>query len=293
MKLLVIGREGQLARSLRQRAAGVELVALGRPDVDLEIPGSAERAIAHIGPDIVINAAAYTAVDAAEMEADRAFRINGEAAGEIARAATTAGARLVHVSTDYVFDGSSADPYSEGAPTKPLNVYGRSKLEGEERVRAESPRHAIVRTAWLYSPFGRNFVRTMVAAAPERETLRVVADQHGSPTSALDLADAILAMLPHQEGWGETYHVAGNGTASWFDLAEAAMAECRRLGLPAARVEPITTADWPTPARRPANSMLDSGRFERTFDFRMPQWRGSLAAVIEQIARDDCKAAGE
>ena len=285
MKLLVIGREGQVARSLRQRATGVGLVALGRPDVDLEKAGSAEAAIAREKPDVVVNAAAFTAVDAAEAEPDRAFRVNGEAAGEVARAARHAGAKLVHLSTDYVFDGSSPVAHTEDAPSNPLNHYGRSKLDGETRVRAEAPEHAIVRTAWVYSPFGRNFVTTMVAAAAQRDVLRVVADQRGSPTSALDLADAILAMVAAPAGWGETYHVAGSGTASWFELAAATMDECRRLGLPSARVEPIATADWPTPARRPANSMLDSGKFERAFGFRMPQWRESLAGVVEQVAR--------
>ena len=285
MKLLVIGSNGQLARSLQQRASGVELIALGRPDVDLELAGSAEAAIARVAPDVVINAAAFTAVDAAEAEPDRAFHINGKAAGEVARAAQGAGAKLIHISTDYVFDGSSPVAYTEDAPTNPLNVYGRSKLDGEEHVRADASEYAIIRTSWVYSPFGRNFVRTMVAAARERDTLRVVADQRGSPTSAFDLADAVLAMLRAGTGWGETYHVAGSGTASWFDLAKATMEECERAGLPSAKVEPITTADWPTPARRPPNSVLDSGKFERTFGLRLPGWRESLTEVVEQIAQ--------
>ena len=287
MKLLVIGSNGQLARSLRQRASRLDLELLGRPDVDLEVSGSAGAAIGRLKPDIVINAAAYTAVDDAESEGQRAFRINGEAAGEIARAVRGAGAKLIHLSTDYVFDGRSAAPYDEDAAICPLNVYGSSKLDGEERVRAETPDHAIVRTAWVYSPFGRNFVRTMIAAAETRGTLRVVADQRGSPTSALDLADAILAMAAAETGWGQTYHVAGSGEASWYDLAGAVMAECRRIGLPAAELEPISTAEWPTAAQRPANSVLDSGKFERTFGFRMPDWRQSLPEVVEQIARGE------
>lgn len=284
MKLLVIGSNGQVALSLKQRAGDADLLALGRPDVDLEIPGSAEIAIARAKPDVVINAAAYTAVDAAEAEPERAFRVNGEAAGEIAAAAHQAGARLIHISTDYVFDGRTSDPYAEDTEPHPLSVYGRSKLDGEIRVRAQNREHAIIRTAWLYSPFGKNFVKTMVSAARERNELRVVADQHGSPTSALELADAVLLVARNPEGWGETYHVAGSGTASWFDLAAATMEQCRRLGLPAAHVEPITTADWPTPAKRPANSALDSRKFERMYQHRMPDWRQSLPSVIDQIA---------
>lgn len=291
MRLLVTGTQGQLARSLVERAAShpqFELVAAGRPELDLEIPGSAAAAVRSIAPDVVINAAAYTAVDQAEDEPDRAMRINGEAAGELAAAARAIGAPIIQISTDYVFDGRSAAPYAEDAPTNPIGAYGRSKLAGEERVRQANPDHLILRTAWVYSPFGHNFVKTMMRLAQTRDGLTVVADQIGNPSSALDLADGILAML---EGWrdgeriglGGTYHLAGTGSASWFDFARAIFDECRARGLPAAEVEPIRTADWPTKAARPANSQLDSSKFSQDFDWQMPDWRQSMANAVSRL----------
>jgi dTDP-4-dehydrorhamnose reductase len=292
MKVLVTGREGQLARSLAERAAGrgdVELLAVGRPELDFEVPGSAARAIADASPDVVINAAAYTAVDQAEDEPERAFRINADAAGEVAEAASKAGAAIIQLSTDYVFDGRSAEPYSEDSATNPVNVYGRSKLAGEEQVRAANPNHLIVRTSWVYSPFGRNFVKTIMAAARDREVLTVVDDQRGCPTSALDLAEALLTVAEdwrqrRATGLGETYHLAGGGTTSWSGFAQAIMEHCRALGLPVADVRPIRTADWPTKAARPINSTFDCTKLARDFGFSMPQWRDSLPAVVERIA---------
>lgn len=287
MKVLIIGRDGQLGRSLLERAEGrrLELVAVGRQEADLAVPGSAAQAISAASPDVVINAAAYTAVDQAEDEPELAFRINADAAGEAAEAARAAGAALIQISTDYVFDGRSTEPYSEDAPTNPLGVYGRSKLAGEEAVRAATPDHVILRTAWLYSPFGRNFVRTMVEAAKTRDRVRVVDDQHGSPTSALDVADGLLAMMEKwPSGLGETYHLACSGAASWFDLAVQVMASCRHAGLPAAKVEPIATGDWPTRATRPRNSALDSRKFAGNFGFVMPDWRSSVTEVVRRLA---------
>jgi dTDP-4-dehydrorhamnose reductase len=286
MKILVTGRAGQLVSSLVERAQhdpDVSLVALGRPELDLERPGAAADAIADSSPDLVINAAAFTAVDAAEDDPERAFRINADAAGEIAAAARAAGVPIVHVSTDYVFDGASAAPYREDDPVAPIGVYGRSKLAGEEQVRAANPDHLIVRTAWVYSPFGRNFVRTMMAAAREREELRVVADQRGNPTNALDLADALLAIARRWQGG--TIHLAGTGAASWFEFASAIMAECALLGVPAARIVPIATADWPTRAQRPQDSTLDCGRAASLFGVHMPGWRESLPAVVARLAQ--------
>jgi dTDP-4-dehydrorhamnose reductase len=289
MRILVTGTEGQLARSLVERARlhpEVDLVTIGRPDVDLETPGSAAAAIERAAPDIVINAAAYTAVDQAEDEPDRAFRINSDAAGEVAEAAAKSGAAAVHVSTDYVFDGDGTGPYREDAAVNPLGVYGRSKLAGEEKVRAANPRHAIVRTAWVYSPFGRNFVKSIMTAAGVRDRLSVVADQRGSPSSALDLADGLLAMTKAGNGWGETYHLAGRGQASWCEFAREIMAQCAANDLPHVPVDPIRTEDWPTKAVRPRNSVLDSGKFEQAFSFAMPDWRTSLSAVVERLARE-------
>jgi dTDP-4-dehydrorhamnose reductase len=293
MRVLVTGREGQLVQSLleRGRDRGHELIAMGRPDLDLEQPGSAGAAVRGTRPDVVVSAAAYTAVDQAEDEPERAHRINGAAAGELAEAAREVGARIIHISTDYVFDGRSPEPYRPEDPVAPLGVYGRSKLEGEERVRAANPDHLILRTAWVYSPFGKNFVKTMMTVARSRDIVTVVGDQQGNPTSALDLADGTLAVLDLWEGGsrsglGKTLHLAGTGAASWAELASTVYAECERRGLPHAAVTPIRTEDWPTKAVRPAFSMLDSSSFERESQFRMPDWQESVAAVVGRLAQE-------
>jgi dTDP-4-dehydrorhamnose reductase len=290
MRLLVTGREGQLARGLlARRRDGVEIQALGRPELDLERPATIARAVADTAPDVVVNAAAYTAVDQAEDEPERAFRVNAEAAGELAAAARRQGARIVQVSTDYVFDGTGEGAYAESAPTRPLGVYGRSKREGEIAVAQANPDHVVLRTAWVYSPFGRNFVKTMLALAETRDELGVVADQRGSPTAAADLADGILAMVGAWRdrpglGLGGTYHVAGSGEASWFDFAEEIFRQAARHGRPAARVRPISTADYPTRAARPMNSVLDSRRFAADFGYRAPAWQESTAAVVAELS---------
>jgi dTDP-4-dehydrorhamnose reductase len=261
----------------------------------MEDPGAIAKAIDQVRPDVVINAAAYTAVDRAEDEPERAFRINADAAGEAASAACRAGIPIIHVSTDYVFDGQSSGPYREDAPAAPMGIYGRSKLAGEELVRAGAHDHLIMRTAWVYSPFGGNFLKTMMALAQRNPVVKVVADQRGNPSSALDLADGLISILQHWRGgdWiglGRTYHLAGTGEASWADFASAIFDQCRELGLPFAEVEPIATADWPTKARRPANSTLDSSRFSADFGFEMPHWRMSSAATVRRLASPDASA---
>lgn len=291
MKVLVTGKEGQLVKSLLERSQsrkGIEMAAFGRPHLDLESLGSATEAIAHFAPDVVINAAAYTAVDQAEDEPERAFRINGDAAGEVAAAARAAGARIIHISTDYVFDGQGEGPYSEDAPVNPLGVYGRSKLAGEEQVRSNNPDHAIVRTAWVYSPFGKNFLKTMIAFGQSRDLVTVVADQYGNPSSGLDLADGLLAIVDHWSeggaGHGETYHLAGTGSASWYEFAACIFGVLRGLELPSAEVRPLRTADWPTKAVRPQNSSLNCSKFTSTFGFAMPDWRSSTVETIKRVA---------
>jgi dTDP-4-dehydrorhamnose reductase len=293
VKILVTGREGQLVRSLIERVSGnpeFEIVALGRPELDLERPATLAASVRAVAPDVLINAAAYTAVDQAEDEPERAHVVNAEAPAALAAAARACGARFVHVSTDYVFDGRAERPYREDDPIAPLGVYGRTKAEGEARVRSDSPDHLIIRTAWVYSPFGRNFVRTMMgAAAAGRDTLRVVADQQGNPSSAHDLAEGLLAAaraLRNRPTLAGTYHLAGTGITSWHGFAEAIFRHCASLGLATARVEPIATADWPTRAPRPAFSALDGSRFERDFGYRMPPWQDSLPLVIDRLARD-------
>jgi dTDP-4-dehydrorhamnose reductase len=294
MKILVTGREGQLARSLVERGtrAGFSLIAVGRPELDLERPESIAPAIAAAAPDVVINAAAYTAVDHAEDQPELAARINGEAAGEVAAAARRAGARVVQISTDYVFDGAASEPYDEGAPTRPLGAYGRSKLEGEEAVRAANSDHTIVRTAWVYSPFGRNFVKTMLDLARTRDTISVVADQRGNPSSALDLADGLLALLSGwrsepERGKGEIYHLAGTGSTSWDMFARQIFAEAEKLGAPSAEVRSIRTEDYPTKATRPRSSRLDCSKFERDFGYRAPAWQISAAQVVGRLVSHD------
>lgn len=292
MKVLVTGQTGQLARSLLERSerhSGLQVVAVGRPELDLEEPGSAGQCIAAARPDLVINAAAYTAVDQAEAEPDRAFRINAAAAGEVAAAARKVGARVIQISTDYVFIGAAERPWLPDDRTGPLGVYGASKLAGEEAVRAANPGNLIVRTSWVFGPFGRNFVTTMLRLAGERDEVQVVADQRGCPTSSLDLADALLQVAERwssgdHRGVGATYHLAGSGEASWCEFAGRIMAEFRAAGLPSAEVRPIATADWPTPARRPLYSVLSSEAFERDFGTHMPAWPDSLKEVVGRLA---------
>lgn len=290
MRILVTGGGGQVARSIAERARfaqSVEVISADRSFLDITDVPSIAPVMDRIAPNIVINAAAYTAVDKAETD-PHAFAVNADGAGALASAAEAAGARLLHLSTDYVFDGSGQAPRDESAPTGPINAYGRSKLAGEVAVRSEKPDATIIRTSWLFSPFGTNFVRSMVAAATQRPVLEVVADQVGNPTSGLDLADALLAIARSWRegnvmGRGETYHIAGTGFASWADVAEAVMEECAAQGRPAARIERIRSADWPTAARRPLNSQLDCGKAAADFGIVMPDWQSSLGPIVARI----------
>lgn len=296
MRLLVTGKDGQLARGLAESVASrpdVAFVAASRPELDLEVPGSAWEFISRLAPDVVINAAAYTDVDGAEEQPLRALRINAEAAGEVAAAAAAVGAPIIHISTDYVFDGSATRPYAEEAPTGPINAYGRSKFAGEEAVRSANSAHLILPTAWVYSPFGRNFVKTMFQAAEDREEIRVITDNRGSPTSALDLADALLKVVREWSGnQSGVYHLAGSGDASWFELADAVM-KCRaRLELRTARLVPIGTSEWPMRAVRPSFSELSDVKFTRDFGFALPHWQASVARVVARLAGGPDKRLG-
>ncbi len=292
MRLLIAGWQGQLARALVELAPGhpdIEALAVGRPALDLCEPASITRAMTDFRPDVIINTAAYTAVDKAETEPDAAFALNRDGARLLAEAAHRRGAAIIHVSTDYVFDGAKPTPYREDDPTAPLNVYGRSKLEGELAVRAANPRHAIVRTAWVHSPGGANFVRTMLRLAADRETLRVVDDQIGSPTYAPHLAVAIIALAgaiatrnAGDDCWG-TYHAAGTGEVTWCGLAREVFRISAAHGGPSAAIEAITTADYPTPARRPANSRLDCSRLATRFGIVMPPWQSGVADGVGRL----------
>lgn len=286
MRILVTGREGQVVRSLIERSAGmpgVELIALGRPELDLAEPGAAADVVRRIGADVLINAAAYTAVDQAEGEPELAYRVNGEAAGELARAARDIGARMIHLSTDYVFDGRKLGPYREDDPVGPISVYGRSKLLGEERVRTENPDHLILRTSWVYSPWGRNFVKTMLVLARTREEVSVVDDQLGSPTNALDFADALLTIATAERTTG-TFHYAGPEMMSWAEFAQRIFSASAELGGPSARVRTIDSAALQgRAATRPSNSRLDSAAFNSHFAAALPSPAMGLRPVVARI----------
>jgi dTDP-4-dehydrorhamnose reductase len=261
---------------------------VGRPEFDLGNEASIRNVIASAGPDVIVNAAAYTAVDQAETDQEAAWQQNACAPATIAKAAAEISAKLIHVSTDYVFDGKGAVPYLEDAQVNPTNFYGRTKLEAERAISSTFDDHIIVRTSWVYSPFGKNFVKTMLALAETRDELRVVADQVGSPTSALDLADGLLAVLGRWEddpelGLGSIYHLAGSGHTSWAGLAERVMSTSRQLGGAGAAVVPIATSDYPTPAPRPAYSIMNSARFERIFGYRAPHWEAATDAVVRRL----------
>ena len=287
-RILVVGRTGQLAASLAIHG-GLDVQCLGRPALDLEQPHTIAAALNEVAPTLVVNAAAYTAVDAAESDAAAALRVNRDGPAELARHCAAAGLPLIHVSTDYVYDGTKAAPYIEADATNPQGVYGSSKLAGELAVLAQCPRAIVLRTSWVYAPFGKNFVRTMLRLGEQQERLRVVADQRGCPTSALALARAILAIAARlaETGWRDDYagiyHAAGDGEATWHQLAEATFAAAARHGARVPVVEPIATADYPTKAKRPADSRLDCTKLAATFGARLPPWRDSLAETIDAI----------
>ena len=294
MKLLLLGGNGQVGRELRRSLAPLgELVVATRDGKDADVaadfdaPASLAAVIAQVAPDVVVNAAAYTAVDKAEGDIEAAFRANAEAPAAIADACAASGALLVHYSTDYVFDGGASQPYREDDATAPLGVYGASKLAGEDAIRASGARHVILRTAWVYASHGRNFLLTMLRLANERDELRVVADQVGAPTSAAWIADATADLILHGVTEAGTWHLVASGETSWHGFAEAIFDEAVAGGLlaRAPKVEAIATADYPTPARRPAYSRLDTSRFQRDFGIDLPDWRQGLHEVVTALAR--------
>ena len=282
--ILVTGGTGQIGIELRRRSSAV--VAPGRADLDLDDPQAIAAIVAARPWAAVINTAAYTAVDKAESDVAAAWRRNADAPAILAAETARLGIPLVQVSTDYVFDGSKAGAYLPGDATAPLGVYGASKLAGEVAVRSANPRHAIVRTAWVMSAHRDNFVKTMLRLGRERDHLRVVADQHGCPTSAADIADALLviaARLADPAGPGGTWHFVNRGEASWHELATAVFAGVARRGGAVPSIEPITTADYPTPARRPANSRLDTATLERDFGIRPRPWLAALDDILAEL----------
>jgi dTDP-4-dehydrorhamnose reductase len=299
MKLLIIGANGQvgseLARQVRNTGFQPVLTDCYQPDntepiriLDITDPASIERIFREERPDLLINAAAYTQVDRAETEKEAAFAINRDAPGLLARFCTTAGIPMIHISTDYVFDGKETRAYPESFPLSPTGIYGQSKAEGEETVRKYLSQHLIVRTSWIYGVSGQNFVKTMLRLGKEKVRIGVVADQIGSPTAAGDLAAVLLLLAGHiAQGktisWG-LYHYCGLGIISWFDFATKIFEIAHRFGYPYYPVvSPITTAEYPTPARRPAFSALDCSLISRCFGIHPIPWKESLSLVIEQL----------
>lgn len=288
MRLLVTGRDGQVAKSLALRSAAdpnLQIVNVGRPEIDLARPDTLRGVVAAVRPDLVVSAAAYTAVDQAEDEPDLAMLINATAPGVLAQEAAAANIPIIHLSTDYVFSGDSDRPYEEDDATGPRSVYGSTKLAGEHAVAEANPRHIILRTAWVYSAFGKNFVKTMLRLATDRDVVPVVADQWGNPTSALDIADGIhvvAAQLLDRGAGGPcgVYHLAGTGSTHWAGFAAHVFEVSRQAGGPFATVREITTADYPTKARRPANSRLATDRLHQAFGWRAPEWQASCARVV-------------
>lgn len=292
MRIVVTGKTGQIARSLLERAGafGATIITLGRPELDLTAPGDPTALLAAGKPDLIVSAAAYTAVDKAESEHEAAFAVNAGGPRALAESAGKLGVPLLHISTDYVFGGTKSEPWTEDDAPRPLSIYGASKLAGDEAVLGTANGNIVVRVGWVYSPFGANFVKAILRLAGERDTLRVVADQIGGPTSALDIADGILAMArnvlaePKKAELRGLFHMAPDGTASWADLAEAV---CGWLGANRDRsvtVERITTQDYPTAARRPANSRLNADRLAFRHGIRLPPWRTSLHSVLDRLA---------
>lgn len=296
MKILLFGANGQVGvESRRALAALGEVVCTTRSGelengikceiADFDVPDSLPAIVERIQPDAVVNAAAYTAVDKAESERDAAFRANAEAPGRIAQACAKLGIAFVHYSTDYVFDGNGTVPYPVDAPTAPLGVYGASKLAGEIAIRDSGAQHLILRTAWVYAAHGKNFLRTMLRLANERDELRVVADQVGTPTPAALIADVtarIIAKKPVQSG---TWHLTASGETSWHGFAAAIVEDAAKRGLiaKAPKVIAIATADFPTPAKRPAYSRLDTTTLQRDFNVVLPPWREGLARVLDAM----------
>nr|WP_210269866.1 dTDP-4-dehydrorhamnose reductase [Hyphomicrobium methylovorum] len=292
--MLVTGKTGQVATALKRAASNVQnldVITIGRPEWDLARADIAEG-IAAIAPNAIVNAAAYTGVDKAESEPEVARAINATGAGFIAAAAAELGVPVIQISTDYVFDGSKPAPYVETDGVAPLGVYGQSKWLGEEAVRAASRNHAILRTSWIYGPAGTNFLRTMLRLARTHDQISVIDDQVGAPTFAADIGDAIIEVARQlvsndANDLRGTFHLASSGATTWARFAEAIFELSAEMNGPTARVKRITTSEYPTAARRPANSRLDTSKLERCYGIEMPAWRDGLARCMQQLSQTE------
>lgn len=297
MKLLLLGPDGQVGWELQRALEPLGLVQAARRSADARVtgdlaqPGALLEVVRREQPDVIVNAAAYTAVDLAEQEGERARLVNATTPGALAAYAATTGCWLVHYSTDYVFDGSGSTAWREEDPTAPLNVYGATKLEGEQLIRRSGCRHLLFRTSWVYASRGKNFLRTMLRLAGERERLSVVDDQHGAPTPAALIADvtahALRTVLRDHAAAGGTYHLAADGTTSWYEYARHAIAAARRAGYPVRvadeAITPCRTADFPAAARRPHNSRLATGKLRDTFGLSLPHWQDGVTRAVQEL----------
>ncbi len=291
--ILIIGRLGQVAHELRRGGwpAGCAVEYLARPEIDLARPGEVRDAIRARRPAIVVNAAAYTAVDAAEADSATAYAVNRDGPAALAEACRETGAALIHYSTDYVFDGAKSGAYVEDDPIRPMSVYGASKAEGEAAIRARLDRHVIIRTSWVYSATGNNFVKTMLRLGGERDRLGIVDDQHGAPTAAADIAAATIAVCAALDAGGGTsgdgfgtFHFCGGGVTSWYGFAREIFAGAAARGLKTPHfVEPIATEAYPTPAVRPRNSALDCGKIARVYGIACRPWQEALSACLDEL----------
>lgn len=301
MKILVTGKHGQVGHALQHAlSAEHEVVAVDREQMDLCYAHAIRSTIATVRPDLIINPAAYTAVDKAESEPELAHAINAEAPRVIAEEAAKIGASLIHFSTDYVYEGNKPTVYIESDAVNPLSVYGKTKLAGERAIQAVDIPHLILRTSWVYGPHGKNFLKTILRLSAERDQLNIVADQWGAPTSSDAIAEGVREVLKvwqmQDQGQSGVYHFTNTGSTSWFGFAKAILqsyeSKAQAFGLPALKIQsetitPITTADYPTPAARPANSRLDNTKLHTTFGVMLPAWESSLDTVMQQIPNFD------
>ncbi|WP_418137509.1 dTDP-4-dehydrorhamnose reductase [Agrobacterium sp. El2ro-1b] len=291
MRLAVTGKNGQVVSALLALAsAELEIVALGRPELDLAQPETVLKALREAKPDAVVSAAAYTAVDKAESEPDIAFAVNRDGARAVAQAASDLGIPVIHLSTDYVFDGAKDTAYVESDPTGPTSVYGRSKLEGERAVAGATDNYVVLRTAWVYSEYGNNFVKTMLRLSENRDEINVVADQLGCPTSANDIAAAVVTIARKLVEDSSApprgvFHLSGTGETNWANFAKQIFAFSAETGGKSIAVNDITTAQYTTPARRPANSRLDCSKLEEVYGIKLPSWQQSTRAVVTALAQ--------
>jgi dTDP-4-dehydrorhamnose reductase len=291
-RVLIVGGAGQVGVELQRSFAGFgEIVAVDKESVDLAVDSQTRELVRRIEPDVIVNAAAYTAVDRAECDAALAMAINARAPEVLAEEARERGALFVHYSTDYVFNGGKDGPWVETDATGPLNAYGRTKLAGEEAIRRVGGRYLIFRTSWVYGPHGNNFLLTMLRLGREREKLSIVADQHGAPTTSIELARAtyeiVAGILAGKFGdtaaWAGLYHMTCGGSTTWYGFAEAIFAHAAELGSKAPQLTPLTTAEYPTPAQRPHNSVLSNERLAARFGVRLAEWPDALAEVVDVL----------